>query len=291
MNATIIVNPVSGKGDPQARRSLIKKTAKAAGWTGRYIETTKTRSAKDIAHKEVARGVVHIVACVGDGAVMEVLGVVANRNIKLGVVPLGTGNMLVRNLRLPLTIEEAVKTALTGKIRKVDVGQANGIHFGVSAGIGLDAEVMRAAERKLKNKWGFFAYVVATIKYLNNKSSRFEITFDDKAPVTVRAKTVMVSNLGKIFNDIEIVPHTHAQNGKLQIGIVAAKSLLSWLNIVLHALIGKVHKSPHYTTHSAKKITIRVLGKKRVFQCDGNSFTPVDQLSVKVCPGAVKIMS
>lgn len=289
-STTIIVNPVSGKGDPTERKTLIKKAARKHGWKGTYRETTKTLSAKQIAQEEVKKGIKHLVVCGGDGTIMEVLAVVANSSVTIGIVPLGTGNMLVRNLKLPMTIDDAIKIAFTGKRRRVDLGKANGIYYSIAAGIGLDAEVMRAAERELKDKWGFLAYIVSTIKYLHHRSSRYRITLDSKKPFTVKAKTIMVSNMGKIFKDIEIVPNTRAQNGTLQVGIVTAKSLPAWFSVVVHALIGKVHNSPHYDMYTAKKIDIQVLGKKRRFQCDGNSFEPVDRLLINVCPKALTIM-
>lgn len=289
-SATIIVNPVSGKGDPSERRTLIKKSARTNGWKGTYRETTKTITAQQIAQEEVKKGVNHLIVCGGDGTIMEVLDVVANQKISLGIVPLGTGNLLARNLQLPLTIEDAMEKIFSGKSRTIDLGQANGIYYSIAAGIGLDADVMKAAERELKDRWGMLAYIVSAIKYLYNRSSQYEIRLDSKKPFRVKAKTIMVSNMGKVFNDIEIVPNTHAQSGTLQIGIVTAKSLPSWFNIVFHALIGKVHNSPHYDMYTAKKIDIHVLGKKRRFQCDGNSFEPVDRLLIKVCPKALTIM-
>ena len=146
INAVIILNPASGPGDAKAKLEKvkdIKKYANELGWTGELTETTLKKTATAIAEKAISEGKKHIVVCGGDGTVMEVLGVAANKDSVVGVVPLGTGNLFAQNLHISSDIKEAMHTALKGKILQIDLGKANGTFFSIMTGIGLDAEMLR----------------------------------------------------------------------------------------------------------------------------------------------------
>ncbi len=70
------------------------------------------------------------------------------------MLPCGTGNLLARNLGLPLSLDQALTVALTGSDRRLDVGMANGRPFVVMAGIGFDAEMLGGASEELKTRVG-----------------------------------------------------------------------------------------------------------------------------------------
>lgn len=287
VNATLIVNPVSGVGDRRERRKEIQRIAKSQGWVGEYIETTKTKTAKQIAKDEVDRGVKHLVVCGGDGTIMEVLEIVMNKKVALGIVPLGTGNLLARNLSLPLDTEEAMKIAFFGNHRHIDVGRANNTYFSIIAGIGFDAEVMQSAKRELKDKFGLFAYVITAFKNLQNRAAKYEVQIDNKKPFIVRAKSIMASNMGRLVGNFELVPSADPQSGSLQLAIIKARTFGSWLNIFLHGITGKIDKSPHFDVYKAKHVEIKSLSGKRFYQSDGNHFPPIDSLSIDIFPKAV----
>jgi len=290
INATIIVNPVSGVGDPVERRKLIKSLAKELGWVGNYIETTKEISANEIAKEEIGHGVKQIIACGGDGTIMEVLEALINKKVTLGIIPLGTANILARNLLLPLDTKEAMKVAFFGNPKLIDAGKANNHYFSIIAGIGLDAEIMRGAGREVKDKWGIFAYVIAAIKNLLNKRGRYEIKLDNKKPFTVKAKTILASNMGRLMGGVEIVPSTDPQSGSLQLGVIKARSFSSWANLILSAITGKIDNSAYYDVYEAKNIEIDVLSGKKLYQCDGEDFPPTNHISIQIYPKAVAVM-
>jgi hypothetical protein len=94
------------------------------------------------------------------------VGGVAGSGIPLGVLPCGTGNLLARNLALPLSLDEALTVALTGSDRRLDVGTANGRPFVVMAGIGFDAEMLEGGSEELKKHMGWAAYVLSALRHL-----------------------------------------------------------------------------------------------------------------------------
>jgi diacylglycerol kinase family enzyme len=124
-HAFIIVNPVSGLGNAKDRTDKILSAARALGWKGVFAETTPEKNAGSIAAAAIKKGTTHIVACGGDGTILEVLTAAVKKAVVVGIVPLGTGNLFARNLDIPLRLEDAMQIALTGKVIRVDVGRAN----------------------------------------------------------------------------------------------------------------------------------------------------------------------
>lgn len=290
-SAAIIVNPASGKGDSRKRLEEIKRAAEKRGWKGDFYETTKEIPGKKIVEKAIKKGAKHIIIGGGDGSIMEILEILRKHKVTLGIIPLGTGNLLARNLSIPLTVEEALDVALFGKERRIDIGKANETHFSVVAGMGLDAQIMESTDRNMKDKLGYLAYFLNTMKHIHGKSFRYKVSLDNKTPFTMRAKTIMAANMGKIMGGIEVVPHTDPQSGTLQIAAVKTHSTTSWINLFIHAIVDSVKKSPHYEIYKAKSITIQSLEKKITYQADGDSFAPTKTLNITIYPQAITILT
>ena len=95
----------------------------------------------------------------GDGTVQRCIDTVVGHDATLAILPAGTANLLATNLEIPADLEEALNIALHGATRVLDVGKINGEHFAVMAGTGLDALMIRDADRSLKDRFGRAAYV------------------------------------------------------------------------------------------------------------------------------------
>ncbi|MGI8419102.1 MAG: diacylglycerol/lipid kinase family protein [Candidatus Levyibacteriota bacterium] len=287
----IILNPVSGPGNEKDREKAITKVAKDLGWNGHLVTTTLNRTAADIAKHAIKNGTNHLVVCGGDGTIGEVVGVCVDKKIIIGIVPLGTGNLFAQNLGIPLAITASMKIALYGKRNKIDIGRANKIYFTVLAGIGFDAEMMKGAQRELKNKIGVFAYILTAVQSILRSSLIYQVQIDNRQPITVRAKTILVANLGKIQGGIMAVPQTSANNGRLSIGIIQAKNWYYWISLLVHALSGNINKSSSYKLLKGSNIVITLTGKKRAFECDGNIFPPTKKLTIEILPRALSILT
>ena len=138
------------------------------------------------------------------------------------------------------------------------------------AGIGFDAEIMRETSVESKRKFGKFAYFITGLKRLTKPRGKYRITIDNNHKRVYRAKNIMIANMSKIMRDIRAVPGAHPQSGELKIGIVKARSISSWLIIVMSAMRGNINKSPHYTLLTGTEIIIHPLRGPAPYVCDGN---------------------
>lgn len=180
-----------------------------------------------------------ILAAGGDGTVRAVAGALEHSGVPLGLLPVGTGNLLARNLNLPLNLEDAITIALTGRTRQIDVGhmtfeRATGhtdLPFVVMAGIGFDASVMAQTKSDLKKKIGWGAYVIAGLRSLWSPRVEVELSMGDgAAPEKIRARTILFANCGKLVSRVVLLPEARIDDGWIDVAALNARGgLLGWL--------------------------------------------------------------
>ena len=136
-----IVNPSSGGAiSAEKLRTAFEELGRRVEWR----ETSEADPGAGQVANAVASGATTVVACGGDGTVRACLAPLAGTDTVLGVVALGTGNLLAANLGLPSGLD-GVGVAVTGPVRRIDLGEVNGESFAVMAGSGLDALMIRDA--------------------------------------------------------------------------------------------------------------------------------------------------
>ena len=121
----------------------------------------------------------------GDGTVQKAIDALVGRPVTLAVLPAGTANLFARNLGLPDDLQACVRIGLHGPRREIDVGKINGEHFGVMAGAGLDALMIRDSDG-LKDAVGRLAYVWTGVKNVRLEPIPMKIDVDGAAVVPGR---------------------------------------------------------------------------------------------------------
>jgi diacylglycerol kinase family enzyme len=157
MRAAVVVNPTKHTDGAKFRAEVTEAMA-AHGWSDPlWLETTPDETGRGLAEAAVAEQVDVVLASGGDGTVTACAEGVAGSGVPLAVLPAGTGNLLARNLGLPLALDQALAVGLTGRDRRLDVGNANGHPFVAMAGIGFDAMLLDSTGEPLKKRLGWMA--------------------------------------------------------------------------------------------------------------------------------------
>ena len=189
----VVLNPAKVD-DPGQFVAMLEEMATESGWSKiSWYQTTVEDPGVGQAHAAAVAGADLVIVCGGDGTVRTVCEELAGTGIPVGIVPAGTGNLLARNLALPLYLRAAVDIALNGQDRAIDLVRVSGDKmddstFLVMAGMGFDAAIMEGVSDNIKARVGWLAYVLSALKSLMFPAVRIEISLDgDRRPSTVRA--------------------------------------------------------------------------------------------------------
>jgi len=209
-----------------------------------------------------------VVAIGGDGTVLSVLPYLVNKEIKLGIIPCGTANLLAEKLNIPQNIPQAVDILINGTKKLIDVGKAGDSYFVLRVGYGIDADIVNGASVFLKNKFGYLAYLIQGIKCIFNLTPKsFEICANDKS-FKVKASAVIVSNSGNMFkNKFSVAPEGDISDGKLDVFVLYARNLLEFSSVLFQILFNK-HKIGANALYG-KTHSISIKSNNNKFHIDG----------------------
>ena len=206
----------------------------------------------------------------------------------LAILPAGTANLLATNLGIPTTIEEAVQVGLHGRRRPLDVGEMNGEHFAVMAGAGLDALMIRDADRGLKDKAGRLAYVWTGIRNVKARRVPMTIDVDGQRWFKGEASCVLVANVSTIVGGLAPFEKAEPDDGVLEVGVVEAEGAVQWARVFGRMAVGRIDRSPLTRTTSARRIDVRTKGRID-YELDGGHRGDAKKLKIRVQPAAVRI--
>lgn len=166
-NTLVVVNPKSGKAE--ARLFLFDLLRKLSG-TGRAVEVLFIGDEKI---EDRLNGKDEVICCGGDGTFNSTVNaiIVAHKEneISVGYIPCGSTNDFARSVGIPLTVKNAIKAAVRGNSKKIDVGCWNGHRmFSYVASFGAFSKVSYATPQSMKNNLGHFAYILNGITALGD---------------------------------------------------------------------------------------------------------------------------
>jgi diacylglycerol kinase (ATP) len=231
-----------------------------------------------------------VVAAGGDGTVNEVLNGLSE-GATLGILPLGTANVLARELGLPLDGEEACRRILEGEVSQVDFGvatDANGVErrFACMAGIGFDAQVVGTVTPRLKRILRGLAFAVTAFRVLfGNRFPNVEIVDSDEVHV---ARFAIVANGHYYGGDYRVTGPGLLTSGEFETVLVERVSILlrpdvfTW--IMARKPLNRTMKS-----FTSTRVIARAPGAEVPVQIDGELWGELP-MSFRIEPGALKVM-
>ncbi len=290
----VILNPVKIE-NTEAFRATLDARAEQLGWNPpTWLETTIEDPGHSMARHAVEHEVDLVVVCGGDGTVRTVCGEVAGSGIPVGVVPAGTGNLLARNLDLPLYLNAAIEVALNGQDRAVDLVRIEGDgigereHFLVMAGMGFDAAIMGGVNEQIKAKVGWLAYFVSGIRNIMFPAVRLEIEMDDEPVTRHWARTVVVGNVGFLQAGLPLLPDATVDDGRLDVVLLNPARFLHWLRVVVRVLSRGKKLDDTVNRMTGRSVTIRAHGETPR-QIDGDAIEPGHEIRAECLHGRLLV--
>jgi YegS/Rv2252/BmrU family lipid kinase len=268
---------------------LCRAFAMRNGWTPEFVVTDKASAGVAAARDATAGDVGLVVAVGGDGTVRGCAEGLADTDVPLGIVPVGTANLLARTLGIPAHPRTALAIALAGGggvDRRIDLATADGAPFTAMAGMGLDAAVVAAT--KLKHHLGWLAYAMSGTVHLAVSPARFSIQLDDSPPVEREARCVVVGNSGLLPGGFTLMPESRIDDGLLDIGILAPHGMVGWARVATRVLTRSRHDDRQLERFQARKVEITAHAELPR-EVDGEVVAPGRTLTVVVRPRALTV--
>jgi YegS/Rv2252/BmrU family lipid kinase len=278
-----VVNPVKVSDIDALKRAITDRAGDEIGW---WL-TTEEDPGTGQAEQAVADGAKLVLVCGGDGTVAACAAVLAGTGVTMALVPDGTGNLLARNLDIPLELSEALDVAFDGSDRQLDVLDAGDRRFMVMAGLGFDAALIRDTDERLKGKIGWPAYLAGFVRAIRrHRRTRYEITMDDEAPQHRRAIGVLVGNVGQLEANITLLPDAVPDDGTLDVIVLAPRTPLDW-PVLAGRILGRRSASGRQADILRGR-RVRIAAERSVpFEFDGDYVGERSELDVEVLPGAL----
>lgn len=240
-HAAVIYHPL--KADLDQLKAAVLRVEGEAGWSKtRWYATTATDAGSGLAQRAIKDRASVVLTAGGDGTVRAVAEGLRGSGMPMAVIPQGTGNLLARNLGMPLgDIDEAVRAAFFGRNRKLDLGIVQIIRedetedehvFLVLAGMGLDARAITATRSSWKKRVGWLAYIDGGMRTML-KDDPLEIHYSvDGEPVRdLTVYTVMIGNCGLMPGGVLLIPDASLDDGLLDVVALRPLGPFSWLRI------------------------------------------------------------
>jgi len=287
----IVHNPVAGTSDPENVRSILGDKLEQRGWKFRIHETTGQENVGDLVKNALREGFNTVWAAGGDGTVSGVANGLVNSRVPLGIIPIGSGNALARELGIPIDINAASELLLNDhRTRQLDVLQVGDDYFVLSVSVGISSLTMVKTARSQKRRFGRLAYILNGMQILLSSSFwPFQVLLDGQ-PTQIRASELIVANAGIIgVRPIRWGSQVVPDDGKVDLCYARVGSLTGIIALVDGILFNRQEQVEEVACKVARNI-IEIRSRQRLpVQGDGEpiGYTPV---KISVIPGSLSVI-
>lgn len=274
---------------------LVAHEAELRGWAPPiWLATTDHDRGGGMARAALESGADLLLVAGGDGTVREVCAALAGSQLPVAILPSGTGNLLARNLGVPLDAGRALALAFTGAPQGMDLlryedldGGINGV-AAVMVGLGADAAVLHDTDEALKRTLGPAAYVWAGRSHIRARPVPLRLTVDGADPVEREASLVEVGNVGDLYPGVSLMPAASAHDGKLEV-LVASPRTAADVARMIGGVLRQASDEPLLDRLEGGTVTAEY-AEPVMCQVDGDVVGPVRRIRFEVIPEAVRVI-
>ncbi len=285
--ALLVVNTSARRG----REWLVHAREALRGHGFELTRTVPTRSPESMLaalREAIAQGVPLAVVGGGDGTLSKAAETLAGTGCTLGVLPLGTGNALARDLGIPTDVQEACKIIHEGYVQDIDLGTLNGSVFVNLVTVGLSARAAQLLDADTKRKSALWAYAVAlarAVAVVRPFEAKLELDGERH-----EFKTMQVAIGSGRFHagPFPIAEEASITDGLLRVYVLDSLSKADFARYAWALARGKLEESPRIQTFAARSGTLATRPLRGV-NVDGDVRlrTPIE---LGIRPGALRVL-
>ena len=295
-DTVFLVNPASDNGRTGRRWAELAHRAAHAGLDGETLFSERPGHLIELARTAVDRGARLVVAVGGDGTLNEVINGVAERDVDLATIPLGTGMDFGRAYGIPTRFDDAVRVARDGAPRTIDAGRVryrtwggeDAIRwFGNVGTVGMSGAVAQRANGMSKVLGGRLTFFYALTRvFLTWENTEVNVLLDG-AERSGRMHDVIVANGPWHGGGMMLAPEAQPDDGLFDVVLIGDVSKLDFLTTAPKIYKGRhvghpkveVLRSAHVTVDAPERLPIEVEGEQI-------GTTPA---AFEVVPGALRV--
>lgn len=238
---------------------------------------------------DAAPGARLLVAVGGDGTVADVATAAMEYQLPLGIVPIGSTNIISRELGIPSRADAAARVLFSAhRVRQLDAGVCNGRTFLHMAGAGFDSRFFALTNPRWKRQVGWPAYLPAAARALRLPAAVARIQVDDQTLEMVSPLVLVANGMSIIHPRLRVHNAFRPDDGWIDLMAVTATSPLAIARTLGRLAVTQLHRSPYVVHMRAKNVTLET-DPVLPIQLDGDvvSETPA---TFEVRPGAMRIV-
>jgi len=285
-----IYNPVAGTSDPGVTRQAFEDACAQYDWQSEIHETKKDEDLARVVRDALDRGCDLVMAGGGDGTVSAVASALVHSNMPLAIIPLGTGNILAKQLDLPQQMDKVFEyIAESPQVFSLDAMRIGERHFMINASVGFSATLIKNTSRNEKRRFGYLAYIWNGAQaFIGLLPHRFNLEVDG-VPNSTRASEVFISNSALLKEEVFIDLQMRADDGQLEIFVIKSSTIWDYFLLTIDVLRGRSHLSRGMDYYPARKQIVIQTSRPMTVQADGEilSTTPV---TVEIVPHAIQLL-
>ena len=282
-----IINPVSGPVHHRMTAEKLHALLLQAEVSGDIEQTSYAGHAPKLALAASEKGYDTVVAVGGDGTVNEISGALSGTNVKLGIIPRGSGNGLARHLHIPMDPLEALGVIKANSALCIDSGTINGKPFFCTAGIGFDGYISGVFAASKKRGLATYAQLVIS-NFFTYKPAEAKIKADGDqiaAPVYVLA----FANASQYGNNAYIAPMANVADGALDMCLIRNLNFASALEVGYSMMNKTLATSAHAEYKKVRTVQVKT-EVPCAFHTDGEYAGNADTFEISIKPGILYVL-
>lgn len=274
----LIANPAAGIANTPLVENVARSLRQAGATITRTVASDLTQASCAAKHAAVAGTCDAVIAAGGDGTIRHVARAMIATNMPLGIIPVGTGNVLAHEIGLAASTSMVSHTLLHGPVASVALAEAGGEPFLLMVGAGFDARVLSMLDQDLKSRIGKVAYAGPLLRALVRPVDRLQVTVDGRSHI---ASWAVIANAMHYGGGFAMAPRTHIFERGLEAILFKAKDPVVLLRQLMKLAAGQLE--PHTTNGGTVEMLrcsrVTLEAQERVpTQIDGDVFgtTPLE---------------
>lgn len=283
----VIINPVSGTSSKQNLPHKIANEFDAHHFDMHFFITGYAGHGFEIAAQAVKEGVDYVIAAGGDGTVNETARALIGSKTALGIIPMGSGNGLARDLHIPIFVNKAISAIKEENVISIDYGVANDNIFFCTCGVGFDAIVSEKAS--LTKNRGSLMYIKNMLEaYFEQKAETYEIICPE-GTIKDKAFVVTCANAGQYGNNAFIAPNADIQDGLMNIAILKPINILEVPQTTLQLFSKNIDNNKKLVEMLSKEVIIK-RESAGLMHVDGDPIQTDKDIYVRIIPKGLRVL-